>query len=260
LAVIRDLESCLSQFFDSVCEKVLPGVYLKGSRGEAHQLLTRILNQNEQALGLFYLHPDVDTIGISDYAVALLRVTIALRAKEHYELLQRARKGRLAGLFRNKLGWLVGNLYSRVGTPDWADREDGEKKLNEIIKQLIDSDFYKWVSRSLVNAAIEAGVRIDDIPPDKVIPTLEKYHPVPFKEQVAEAAKKEAERILSRIADQLLEDIHRDLSLEAETKERVKTQLSEIVRSRLSEVSQKLRNRLINNSVVSKALSRDELD
>jgi len=32
LAVIRDLESCLSQFLDAVCEKVSPGVYLRGSR------------------------------------------------------------------------------------------------------------------------------------------------------------------------------------------------------------------------------------
>jgi len=250
----------LSQFFDNVCEKVSQGVYLRGSRVEANQLLTRILNQNEQALGLFYLHPDTDTIGISDYAVALLRVTVALRAKEHYELLQRVRKGRLAGQFRNKLGWLVGNLYSRVGTPDWFDQENGEKKLNELINHLIDSDFYTWVSKSLINAAKKSGVRIEEIPPDKVMPTLAKYQPIPFKEQIAEAAKQEVNKIILRLPEQVLEDIDGKLSLEGKTKKRVMADLSEIIKDRLSEIPQKLRNRLINNSIFSKALSRDDLD
>jgi len=146
LAVIRDLESCLSQFIDNVCERISHGIYLKSSREEANQLLQRILNQNEQALGLFYLHPDTDTIGISDYAIALLRVTVALRAKEHYKLLQQARTGRLGGQFRNKLGWLVGNLYSRVGTPDWSDQEDGEEKMLELINSLIDSNLGNYKS------------------------------------------------------------------------------------------------------------------
>jgi len=260
LAVIRDLESCLSQFFDSVCEKVSPGVYLKGSRIEAYQLLARILNQNEQALGLFYLHPDTDTIGISDYAVALLRVAIALRAKEHYELLQGARRGRLTGQFRNKLGWLVGNLYSRVGTPDWTDQEDGEKKLNQLIKSLIDSDLYTWVSKSMINAAQKAGICIDDMSPDKVMSTLEKYKPIPFKEQIADAAKEEINKIVSRLPDTIMEDISNELCLDNEIKRKVDNQLSKIIKARISEIPQKLRNRLINNSVISKALSRDELD
>jgi hypothetical protein len=90
LAVIRELESCLSQFFDNVCERVAAGVYLQRSKAQAQQLLERVVNQNEQALGLFYLHPDVDTVGIADYAVALLRISVAFR-KEHYDLLRRAK-------------------------------------------------------------------------------------------------------------------------------------------------------------------------
>lgn len=260
MAVIRDLETCLSQFLDTVCDKVSTRVYLKASKGEAHQLLARILNQNEQALGLFYLHPDTDTIGISDYSVALLRVTVALRAKEHYELLQKARRGRLAGQFRNKLGWLVGNLYYRAGTPDWADQEGGEEQLIELIRQFIDSGLYTWVSRSLVNAAKSAGVTVEDIPSDRLMSTLEDYQPIPYKEQIADAARQEVDRILSRLPDQILEDINNKLPSEDKNKKPIMGLLNEVIRTRISEIPQKLRNRLINNSIISKAVRRDELD
>lgn len=260
LSVVRDLESCLSQFFDNVCEQVTPRVYLKGSKVEAYQLLARILNQNEQALGLFYLHPDTDTIGISDYAVALLRVSVALRSKEHYALLQKVRTGRLTGQFRNKLGWLVGNLYSRVGTPDWSDQEDGIKKMDELINHLIDSDLYTWVNRSLVNAAKKAGVSIGEIPPDQLMPTLQKYQPIPFKEQIAEAAKQEVNKVISRLHEQIMEEVDSRLSFRKKKREAVKLVLNEVMNKHFSEIPLKIRNRLINNSIVSKAMSREELD
>jgi len=260
LAVVRDLESCLSQFLDNVCQKVSPGVYLEGSRAEAHQLLTRILNQNEQMLGLFYLHPDADTVGISDYAVVLLRVAVAVHAKEHYELLQKVRTGRLAGEFRNKLGWLVGNLYSRIGTQDWSNQEDGDKKMKELIDHLIDSDLYIWVNKSLVNAAKKAGVCIDEIPMDKFMTALKEHQPPPFKEKIAEAAEQEVNKVISRLPDQILEEIDSKLPFEDETKKKVKVELSKILPTYFNQIPQKIKNRLINNTVVSRAMSREELE
>ncbi len=56
-------------------------------------LLRRLLNQNEQALGLFYLHQDHEA-GVFENSVAFLRVTIAYK-RENYEILKDARKGRL---------------------------------------------------------------------------------------------------------------------------------------------------------------------
>lgn len=260
LAVVRDLESCLSQFLDNVCQKVSPSVYLKGSKVEAYQLLTRILNQNEQMLGLFYLHPDADTVGISDYAVVLLRVAVAVHAKEHYELLQKVRTGRLAGQFRNKLGWLVGNLYSRVGTPDWSEQKDGDKQMEKLISYLIDSDLYIWVSKSLVNAAKKAGVCIDEIPSGRLMVELKKYQPAPFKEQIAEAAKQEVNKVISKLPDQILEEIDSKLPFEDETTEKVKAELNKILTTRFNQIPQKIRNRLINNTIFSRAVSREELE
>jgi hypothetical protein len=116
LAVVRSLSSILCLLLDEVSRTGIPGVYETEMQGRAKDLLARILNQNEQALGLFYLHPDLDA-GISEQSVAMLRVTLSLKA-EHYELFREARRGRLDARFGNELGWLSGNLYSRVATPD----------------------------------------------------------------------------------------------------------------------------------------------
>src|SRR5207247_8080250 len=96
------------------------------------QFLERVINQNEQAHGLFYLHPDAD-VGIAVPAAAMLRVSISLRSREHYNVLKAARCGRLRAEFRNKLGWLTGNLYSRVDTPDWADEDGGAEASKALI-------------------------------------------------------------------------------------------------------------------------------
>ncbi len=52
---------------------------------------------------------------------------------DHYELMRDARCGRLQSEFANKLGWLVGNLYSRVGTPDWP-KDELKKKIKKCLE------------------------------------------------------------------------------------------------------------------------------
>jgi hypothetical protein len=96
LGVVRPLEHVLWNFLNKTCQKVqisgevLEGFYLLKSRQKAHDLLKRIVNQNEQTLGVFYLHSD-GAVGIVDPSVALLQVSIAIRAKEHYNTLVEAR-------------------------------------------------------------------------------------------------------------------------------------------------------------------------
>ena len=89
LAVIRSLNPVLDSLFRDFGSKHFADIYIDEQKDRAHQLVERILNQNEQAIGLFYLHPDSDA-GIAEASVALLRVTIALRS-EHYEMLIAAR-------------------------------------------------------------------------------------------------------------------------------------------------------------------------
>ncbi|MBP7053260.1 MAG: hypothetical protein KBE65_19810 [Phycisphaerae bacterium] len=258
LAVVRGLESCLCQFLDNVCEKVTSGVYRRQSKAQAQQLLERILNQNEQALGLFYLHPDVDTIGIADCAVALLRVSVAFRAKEHYDVLQQARRGRLTPEFRSKLGWLVGNLYSRVGTRDWISSPGGEDEMKQLIRRLTDSATYCWVSGPHIRALKNAGISIADISPQDLPSILEAHRPVLFKDEIAKAAKVEVARVLARIPDEVVDKIENVLP--GESLRAISPKIRSMLKAVLDRIPDKLHNRLINNPVVTKATSRDDLD
>ena len=117
LATVRSLSSVAPGLFESIGKAITPGVFAASAKPRALELLKRIFNQNEQALGLFYLHPDT-AVGIGEPAVAFLRVTVSVRA-QHYPTLTQARSGRFKEEFRAKLGWLLGNLYARPATPDW---------------------------------------------------------------------------------------------------------------------------------------------
>lgn len=93
LAAIRPLSQIIAKILAEVTEPAAEGTFRTSSRAEVRRLLERLFNQNEQAIGLFFLYPDADA-GIGEEAIAFLRVTIALRAS-HYDILRQARVGRL---------------------------------------------------------------------------------------------------------------------------------------------------------------------
>ena len=176
LAVIRELDQVLPSLITEVCAFKNTQILRSELKLEAKEFVSRILDQNEQAKGLFYLHPSADA-GIATASVAFLRITITLR-QEHYDLLQRCRVGRLEPEFTNKLGWLVGNLYSRVGTPDWADRE-GDKRKNTLIKEYFDDAIPKnrWVPDSWIKSALTQHVDLNSLTEPAI--ELHKYAPTP---------------------------------------------------------------------------------
>jgi hypothetical protein len=184
LAVIRSLEEALPVLLNSACRSVGNGIYEKETKEEAKKLLSRVFNQNEQALGVFYLHPD-EQAGIAVPSISLLRVSVAFRST-HYKILMNARRGRLSKEFVSKLGWLTGNLFSRVGTPDWD-----KKKLDKLINLFLESNPYEtsdnlpiWLSKSLITEAEKNGVNVKGIERNKVISTLEQYAPPTPKEEI----------------------------------------------------------------------------
>ena len=54
---------------------------------------------------------------INEPLCAFLQLSIALRA-EHYDALFAAKQAEMTDIFAAKIGWMTGNLYSRVATPD----------------------------------------------------------------------------------------------------------------------------------------------
>lgn len=82
----------------------------------------------------FYLHED--TTNNFHSSVAYLRVPISLKS-EHFQCCLDAKRIELKEDFRAKLGSHAGNIYSRVGTEDWAP------------DNLTISDFKGWIERTI---------------------------------------------------------------------------------------------------------------
>lgn len=156
IATIRSLATVWLKLAAAVVQEPLgAGYFAERDRSRVGDLFKRIVDQNEQALGLFYLHPDGDTC-IGDPSVAFLRVTVSLRA-EHYDTLVAARSARLRPDFRAKFGWLLGNLYSRAATRDWADQQADQATLKELRTRLVDGDGSglapRWIEDDRAKAA-----------------------------------------------------------------------------------------------------------
>jgi hypothetical protein len=187
LAAVRVLGDVLPGLLDRACDRVkvrkrsVPGLYYADSRSKAEMLLARIVNQNEQALGLFYLHPDAD-VRIAEPCVALLQVSIALRAREHYEALVDARSGRLDPTFQCKLGWLTGNLFSRVATRDWTNRGREDLAKQFLHEHASSPSGLRWAPRESVEEAGRSGVDVSGMTADEAFSTIIGHRPKTAKE------------------------------------------------------------------------------
>lgn len=95
------------------------------NKERAYQLVERLYNNTES--DYFFLYKE-DTLDFPDSMVASLKVSIALKSEIHYEDCLVAKKMELSDEFKAKLGWLVGNIYSRVGTTDWESIKSSKER------------------------------------------------------------------------------------------------------------------------------------
>ena len=121
LAAVREYED----FFERIMIKKKYAESYKGyllldekKRRSAFELIERIYNNTED--DYFFLYKD-HSVGLYSPQVAYLKVSIALKSELHYETCLEAKKIELNDEFKAKIGWLVGNMYSRVGTVDWSN-------------------------------------------------------------------------------------------------------------------------------------------
>ena len=145
IAPVRSLDLVfdkhLSQLGYSRVEAELP-VMTSKSKGKASEFLQRLFNNNET--GYFFL--DSEGTKLSEDSVAFLTLSIAIKADLHYEKCLEAKVLELTDTFQAKLGWLVGQMYSRVGTPDWDNNLVKEK-----VKNLLESTSI-WVDDDKIKA------------------------------------------------------------------------------------------------------------
>ena len=116
------------------------------SKTKLSEFLQKIYNNNEQ--GYFFLESSGTSLP-SD-CCAYLNLSIAIKASEHYSICLAAKRLQLTDTFQAKLGWLVGQMYSRVGTQDWE-----QKALNSKIQSTI-QDSAIWIPEAGKKALEEA--------------------------------------------------------------------------------------------------------
>lgn len=135
LAAVREYEEFLEGLFiKRQYVELVRGVPLldEKKKRQVLELIERIYNNTEDDYFFLYKHP---TAGLLTPQVACLKVSIALKSELHYETCLAAKRLELNDAFKAKLGWLVGSMYSKVGTVDWSSIMDDKSR-----KKMIDND------------------------------------------------------------------------------------------------------------------------
>lgn len=113
------------------------GIFLVEERAKARvtQLVERVYNNTEP--DYFFLYKE-DALNFPKSMVVYLKVSIALKSELHYDACLNAKRLELSDEFKAKLGWLVGNMYSRVGTTDWESKMT-DKARRQMIEDEVNS-------------------------------------------------------------------------------------------------------------------------
>jgi hypothetical protein len=126
LAPVRPLKVVLKREFDGKLENVGLGAQPFAThrvRSAFEQFLQRLFNNNEAP---FFYFEAAHESGIYEEMCAMLALPISLKP-EHYGTLVAAKLAGISDVFQAKLGWLLGQMYSRVGTPDLEPATMAEK-------------------------------------------------------------------------------------------------------------------------------------
>lgn len=181
LAPIQPLENVFLSLFDRVYGhfKITDRLYSSKGKSKAAELIESICNQNAWALGIFFLQANTD-VKIPEDSVALLPVSFAVSSDLCYDKLVKHRSGRLNIAFQSRLGWLVGNLYSRVAAPDFP-----KSNREEVQRDLLDKkseNLPRWIDKKQLKIL---GQEPNNLRKDQIEALLLQYDPkAPVKEAI----------------------------------------------------------------------------
>jgi hypothetical protein len=149
LAPVRSLDLVLDrQLAQSSLAEVkaeLPVVTAR-NRQKLSDFLQRLFNNNEAS----YFYLDSQDTPLETDCVAFLNLSIAIKADLHFQTCLYAKILQLNETFQAKLGWLVGQMYSRVGTRDWESNALNAKVTNTL------KDIAIWVQDANAGPLVEA--------------------------------------------------------------------------------------------------------
>jgi hypothetical protein len=131
LAPVRPLRVIIEREFHHQLRNLKPDSQPYGPtrvRELFSDFLYKLFNNNDPHY--FFLKEQQD-MNIAEDMCAMTALSITIK-NEHYSECLKARVLQLDDLFQAKLGWLVGQKYSRVGTPDWDPDELGQR-VNQVM-------------------------------------------------------------------------------------------------------------------------------
>lgn len=148
LAAVRPLELALERELEKRGAALLieGEVYRNAKTKEfAEAFLDKLFNNN--ITDYFFLKSDPD-VGLKDDSCCFLHLSIALKTELHFDTCLNSKVAELNGVFQSKLGWLVGNLYSRVGTPDWTPDNFTKEEFKKLLKDTVEGTS-GWIPQDL---------------------------------------------------------------------------------------------------------------
>jgi hypothetical protein len=179
VAAVKPLRIAINHYFETTAKPIEHSNFTyqpMSAQDKAKQLLERHLNNTESD---YFFLPRSGHPGLKEDLLVFLRLTIALR-KEHYDVLSSAKIAELSDVFQAKLGWLKGNIYSRVATPDLSDQGlDSDAIKKDFYKEHIPLTSSIWLS-SLQVAQLRSKVKNHasvlgrDLTSDEVLKLIEE--------------------------------------------------------------------------------------
>ena len=169
--------------------------------------LSKLLNNNLPEY--FYLAQDPE-LEITRPHVAFLTLSVAVK-KENYQKCAAARIAQLQDIFQAKLGWLVGEIYSRIGTPDWVPGQMSDTEFDSLLEKQL-NEMALWVGKSCLDQLkTEQQRRRNKMKdPAYVIPNAEVLQLVEHFAAMQESKKERVVKLLVSQASSIIGGIQDD--------------------------------------------------
>jgi len=160
IAAARPLKETIQKFLDGQSREIAGSDFRfhpLSSAGKTKQLLERHLHNTEPE---FFFLPEAGHPNVPEDLLVFLRLTVALK-KAHYDVLANSKIAELNDVFQAKLGWLKGNIYSRVATPDLEEHSaNAVEEKKAFYNKYLPSDEMIWLS-PIQNALLRQKVKAE---------------------------------------------------------------------------------------------------
>ena len=220
LAAVRPLSLLVSRKVDGLKEtdiNIDEPVCTEKAQNKLILFMKRLFNNNEPEY--FYLRKEPSK-GIHEDCCAFLRLSVPIKAELHYQICLDSRLLSLTDVFRAKLGWLVGQIFSRVGTKDWQEDElasEVPKSLDMRAIVVEDRQLKELKNKIMLWESQNYGQKLDKTVLEKIIRELSRMKKRETIGRTVEIVKKTIDNYSGpkNVPTDLLEGIERELERDA---------------------------------------------